>query len=211
MRLWRPSQQERRVALRTPFIADYLDESLCALEALVQSASAQSTILTFADVITEALKSERKLLIAGNGGSAGDAQHIAGEFLSRLFFDRLPLPAIALTTDTSVLTAIGNDYGYEKVFERQILGLGQRGDVFLGISTSGKSSNVLNALSAARSKGLVTLGLTGASAGSMVPLCDHVFCAPSSKTSVIQQIHMVVAHMVCGLVEQRIFASQTIP
>jgi D-sedoheptulose 7-phosphate isomerase len=192
------------------FITDYLDESMRALEAFIENGAAQHTILTFADVVTDALNTDRKLLIAGNGGSAGDAQHIAGEFLSRLFFDRAPLPAIALTTDTSVLTAVGNDYGYEKVFERQILGLGQPGDVFLGISTSGKSPNILRALEAARSKGLVTLGLTGASAGPMAPLCDHIFCAPSSKTSVIQQIHIVVAHLVCGLVEQRIFAQQPV-
>ncbi|HEX4038242.1 MAG TPA: D-sedoheptulose 7-phosphate isomerase [Acidobacteriaceae bacterium] len=193
-----------------PFIAGYLDESMRALEAFAESGAAHRTIQTFADAITEALTANHKLLIAGNGGSAGDAQHIAGEFLSRLFFDRAPLPAIALTTDTSVLTAVGNDYGYEKVFERQILGLGQAGDVFLGISTSGKSPNVLRALEAARSKGLVTLGLTGASAGPMAALCDHIFCAPTSKTSVIQQIHIVVAHLVCGLVEQRIFATQTV-
>lgn len=196
--------------MRIPFIANYLDESLQALEAVIKSDSGQNTILTFADVITNALAAERKLLVAGNGGSAGDAQHIAGEFLSRLFFDRSPLPAVALTTDSSVITAIGNDYGYEKVFERQVLGLGRPGDVFLGISTSGKSSNILRALGTARSKGLVTLGLTGASAGPMAPLCDHVFCAPSSKTSVIQQIHIVVAHLICGLVEQRIFASETV-
>lgn len=192
------------------FIADYLNESLHALEALVENDTAENAILTFADVISEALEGERKLLVAGNGGSAGDAQHIAGEFLSRLFFDRAPLAAVALTTDTSVLTAIGNDYGYERVFERQIRGLGQPGDVFLGISTSGTSPNILSALGAARSKGLVTLGFTGASAGAMAPLCDHVFCAPSSKTSVIQQIHIVVAHLICGLVEQRMFASKTV-
>jgi D-sedoheptulose 7-phosphate isomerase len=192
------------------FVTDYLKESLRALEVFVASGDAHRTILTFADVVTDALSAGHKLLVAGNGGSAGDAQHIAGEFLSRLFFDRLPLPAIALTTDTSVLTAVGNDYGYEKVFERQILGLGQVGDVFLGISTSGQSPNVLRALEAARSKGLVTLGLTGSFAGPMGPLCDHIFCAPSSKTSIIQQIHITVAHLVCGLVEQRIFAQQTV-
>lgn len=192
------------------FITDYLEESRRALDAFVADRAAHRIILDFADIITEALSAHRRLLIAGNGGSAADAQHIAGEFLSRLFFDRSPLPAIALTTDTSVITAVGNDYGYEKVFERQILGLGQRGDVFLGISTSGRSPNILRALEAARSRGLVTLGLTGSSAGPMGPLCDLVFCAPSPKTSIIQQIHIVAAHMVCGLVEQRIFAHQTV-
>jgi len=162
-------------------------------------------MIRFADVITTALTTGKKLMIAGNGGSAGDSQHIAGEFLSRLFFDHAPLPAIALTTDTSVLTAVGNDYGYEHVFERQVLGLGQPGDVFLGISTSGTSKNVVRALEAARSKGIITLGFTGENPGPMGTLCNHVLCAPSRKTSVIQQIHIVAAHIVCGLVEKRIF------
>jgi D-sedoheptulose 7-phosphate isomerase len=188
------------------FIASYLAESEEALRVLVQASSTQHTLLRFADAVADALAAGRKLLVAGNGGSAADAQHIAGEFLSRLFFDRTPLAAIALTTDTSVLTAVGNDYGYEQVFERQILGLGSEGDVFLGISTSGKSPNILRALNAARSKGLVTLGFTGASAALMGPLCDGIFCAPSAKTSIIQQIHIVAAHLVCGLVEQRLCA-----
>jgi D-sedoheptulose 7-phosphate isomerase len=187
------------------FIAEYLDESAQALQALVQNEALHQTILEFADTITEALNAGRKLMVAGNGGSAGDAQHIAGEFISRLFFDRAPLPAIALTTDTSVLTAVGNDYGYERVFERQVLGLGAPGDVFLGISTSGKSPNILCALQAARSKRVITLGFTGAFPGPMANLCDHILCAPSPKTAIIQQIHIVAAHLVCGLVEKRIF------
>jgi D-sedoheptulose 7-phosphate isomerase len=145
--------------------------------------------------------------LAGNGGSAADAQHIAGEFISRLFFDHAPLPAIALTTDTSVLTAIGNDYGYEKVFERQVLGLGQPGDVFLGISTSGKSVNILRAFAAAKEKGLITLGFTGAAGGPMDNVCDHVLRAPATETALIQQIHIVAAHIICGLVEKRIFST----
>jgi D-sedoheptulose 7-phosphate isomerase len=191
------------------FIADYLEESVLALHSFVESDALRQSILAFADTITPALAAGRKLMIAGNGGSAGDAQHMAGEFVSRLFFDHAPLPAIALTTDSSVLTAIGNDYGYEKVFERQVLGLGMKDDVFLAISTSGKSPNVLRALEAARSRGIVTLGFTGISAGRMGELCDHVLCAPSSKTSVIQQIHIVAAHLICGLVERRIFGGES--
>lgn len=190
------------------FVADYLDESLQVMQGFAADRAAQQIVLQFADVIGNALSEGQKLLVAGNGGSAGDAQHIAGEFVSRLFFDRAPLPAIALTTDTSVLTAIGNDYGYEKIFERQVLGLGVPGDAFLAISTSGKSPNVLRALEAARSRGIVTLGFTGASAGPMGSLCDHILCVPSAKTSVIQQIHIVAAHLVCGLVEKRIFSRQ---
>jgi D-sedoheptulose 7-phosphate isomerase len=187
------------------FVARYFEESTQALAAFVESNSMLETIMHFTDIISNALTSGKKLLVAGNGGSAADAQHIAGEFVSRLFFDHAPLPAIALTTDTSVLTAVGNDYGYEHVFERQILGLGLKGDVFLGISTSGTSRNVIRALESARSREMLTLGFTGAVAGPMSSLSDRVLCAPSRKTSVIQQIHIVAAHTICGLVERRIF------
>lgn len=186
------------------FIKNYLEESLDALQALADDESARQTLLRIAEEICSAIGSGHKLLVAGNGGSAADAQHIAGEFVSRLFFDREPMPALALTTDTSVLTAIGNDYGYERVFERQVLGLGVTGDVLLALSTSGKSPNILRALQAARGKGLVTIGFSGNSAGAMTGLCHEIFCAPSSKTSVIQQIHIVAAHIVCGLVEARL-------
>jgi len=189
------------------FITNYCQESVEALASFVEKGAGRQSVLAFADVIASAMASSHKLLIAGNGGSAGDAQHIAGEFVSHLFFDHAPLPAIALTTDTSVLTAVSNDYGYERVFERQVLGLGVKGDVFLGISTSGKSLNVLRALEAARSRGIVTLGFAGANPGPMGDLCDHILCAPSPKTAIIQQIHMVSAHLICGLVERRIFNS----
>ena len=129
-----------------------------------------------------AFRDGHKLLIAGNGGSAADAQHIAGEFLSRLNFDRNPLPAIALTTDSSVLTAIGNDYGFERTFERQVRGLGNPGDVFTAISTSGRSPNVIAALKAARECGITTIGFTGiAPGGLMQPFCDHFLAAPSEE------------------------------
>jgi D-sedoheptulose 7-phosphate isomerase len=187
-------------------IESYLKESADTLTSYAADVDAHATIVRFADVITAALTSHKKLMIAGNGGSAADAQHIAAEIISRLFFDRAPLPAIALTTDSSILTAIGNDYGYEKVFERQVLGLGNSGDVFLGISTSGKSRNILVALDAAKSKGIKTLGFTGAHVSPMNSKCDLVLAAPSTKTAVIQQVHIVAAHVICGLVERRIFA-----
>ena len=188
------------------FIESYLRESADLMRAYADDPAALRTLSAFADAITQAFRNDNKLLIAGNGGSAGDSQHIAGEFISRLFFDHAPLPAIALTTDTSVITAVGNDYGYE-IFERQVLGLGRRGDVFLGISTSGKSPNVLRALEAARRNGMVTLGFTGNGPGAaeMVSRCDLVLKAPTDKTALIQQIHIVAAHIVCGLVEERIF------
>jgi D-sedoheptulose 7-phosphate isomerase len=198
-------------SLEQDFVTKYLQESKQAQDDFAGAEKSKKAIFDCADVITNAIEAGHKLLIAGNGGSAGDAQHIAGEFLSRLFFDHAPLPAIALTTDTSVLTAVGNDYGYDHVFERQVLGLGREGDVFLGISTSGKSRNILCALEAARSRRLTTLGFTGSSPGGMNELCDHILCAPSTKTSVIQQIHIVAAHLVCGLVEARIFGGKKTP
>src|ERR1043165_7202562 len=165
----------------------------------------RAAIYKIADAITNAFRAGHKLLIAGNGGSAGDAQHIAGEFLSRLNFDRNPLPAIALSTDTSVLTAIGTDYGFDKVFERQVRGLGRAGDVFIAISTSGSSPNILAGLKAARDLGMITIGFTGDHKAVMTGLCDHCLAAPSPETPLIQQIHIVAAHAICGIVERDLF------
>lgn len=151
------------------------------------------------------IKRGGKVLLAGNGGSAADAQHIAGEFVSRFAFDRPGLPAIALTTDTSILTAIGNDYGYEKLFARQVQALGQKGDVFIGYSTSGKSPNVLLAFEEARSRGVVCVGFTGNRGGVMRELCDHLLEVPSAETPKIQEGHLVLGHILCGLVEHAIF------
>ncbi len=166
------------------------------------------TIRAIADLIENIFRSGNKLMLAGNGGSAGDAQHVAGEFLSRLNFDRAPLPAIALSTDTSVLTAIGNDYGYEQVFERQIRGLGKQGDGLIAISTSGQSPNILAALRAARQLSITTIGFTSSTGGSMKDLCDICLFAPSDETPLIQQIHITVAHIVCTLVERSMFGNQ---
>jgi D-sedoheptulose 7-phosphate isomerase len=151
------------------------------------------------------MKQGGKLLLAGNGGSAADAQHIAGEFVSRFAFDRPGLPAVALTTDSSILTAIGNDYGYEKLFARQVQALGQKGDVFIAYSTSGKSPNILLALEEARSRGLVCVGLTGNRGGPMGEICHHLLEVPSSDTPKIQEGHLVLGHILCGLVENAIF------
>ena len=153
----------------------------------------------------ECVKSGGKVLLAGNGGSAADAQHIAGEFVSRFEFDRPGMAAVALTTDTSILTAIGNDYGYERVFARQVQALGQRGDVFIGYSTSGKSPNILRAFEEARGKGLACIGFTGNRGGPMRELCDHLLEVPSADTPRIQEGHLVLGHILCGLVEQNIF------
>lgn len=187
------------------YVAHYLAASQTAMDAFATDTAATQSMLAMADAIAASMRAGGKLLIAGNGGSAADAQHIAGEFISRLMFDHPPLPSIALTTDSSALTATANDYGYDHVFERQVQGLGQRGDVFLGISTSGNSPSVLRALEAARARRLVTLGFAGQGGGKMVPLCDHLLRAPSTWTPVIQQVHITAAHIVCALVERAMF------
>ncbi len=146
-----------------------------------------------------------KILLAGNGGSAADAQHIAGELVSRFGFDRPALAAIALTTDTSILTAIGNDYGFEKIFTRQIQALGNNGDVFIGYSTSGKSSNILGAFKEAKLKGLICIGFTGNRSGQLRELTDILLEVPSSDTPKIQEAHLVLGHILCGLIENSIF------
>jgi D-sedoheptulose 7-phosphate isomerase len=182
----------------------HLADSLTALQAASADEKFLDVMGRIADEMAKALGSGRKILLCGNGGSAADAQHIAGELLSRFEQDRAPWPAIALTTDSSVLTAIGNDYGYEQVFERQVRGLGVKGDVLIAISTSGRSPNVIRALDAARERGVVTIGFTGTKEGDMTSRCDVLLRAPSDKTPVIQQIHITIAHIVCGLVERRL-------
>jgi D-sedoheptulose 7-phosphate isomerase len=146
-----------------------------------------------------------RILLAGNGGSAADAQHIAAELVGRYAFDRSGLPAIALTTDSSMLTAIGNDYGYEAVFKRQLEANGSAGDVFIGISTSGKSANILTVLRRARDLGIKTVGLAGQDAAEMRPLCDYCLQVPSSSTPRIQEAHIMIGHIICGLVEEALF------
>jgi D-sedoheptulose 7-phosphate isomerase len=196
----------RAMHAENDMVAEHFRRSCETLSRAAEDPALRAAIHAIADTITAAFRAGRKLLIAGNGGSAADAQHIAGEFLSRLNFDRNPLPAIALTTDSSVLTAIGNDYGFDRAFERQVRGLGQKGDVFIAISTSGRSPNIVAALQAAREGGLTTIGFTGTAAnGTMQALCDHCLAAPSPETPQIQQIHIVAAHAICGLVERNLF------
>lgn len=157
------------------------------------------------EVVVAAYREGKKTLIAGNGGSAADAQHIAAEFVSRFYYDRPALPSIALTTDTSIITAIGNDYGYEKLFQRQIEAMGQPGDVFLAISTSGNSKNILLGLEAAKKRGIVTIGMTGLGGGKMAAMCDYVLRAPSDSTPRVQECHILMGHIICGAVESTLF------
>jgi D-sedoheptulose 7-phosphate isomerase len=183
-------------------LAGFFDRSVVALQRAAQDRQLLRLIAEIAQTIESSMRAGGKILIAGNGGSAADAQHLAAEFLSRYLVDRRPLPALALATDTSVLTAVGNDYGFEHVFERQVQGLGRPGDVFLAISTSGRSSNVLLALKAAREIGLVTVGFSGAGENEMRGLCRFFLAAPSGETAIIQQIHIVAGHAICALVER---------
>ncbi len=186
-------------------VTAYFRRSCETLDRAAGDQELRGAIYAIAETITNSFRNGGKVLLAGNGGSAADAQHIAGEFLSRLNFDRNPLPAIALTTNSSVLTAIGNDYGFDRAFERQVRGLGRSGDVFVAISTSGRSPNILAALQAARAIGVTTVGFSGAGRRDMTALCDHYLAAPANETPLIQQIHIVAAHAICGLVERNLF------
>lgn len=150
-------------------------------------------------------KNEKKILIAGNGGSAADAQHFAAELVGRYGFDRPSLPSLALTTDTSNLTAIGNDYGYDYVFSRQLEGMGQKGDLFIGISTSGNSQNILNAFASAKAKGITTVALTGRDGGKMANVADYTLIVPSNATPRIQESHLLIEHMICDAIEKEMF------
>jgi D-sedoheptulose 7-phosphate isomerase len=184
------------------FAAAWLADSVAVATDFAADPTTEAVLVAMSDAIAAALRAGGKLLIAGNGGSAADAQHMAAEFVSRMNYDRAPLAALALTTDSSALTATGNDYGYDHVFERQVQALGRPGDVFLGISTSGRSPTVLRALEAARAAGLVTLGFTGAGGGTMAARCDLLLRAPSPVTALIQQVHIIAVHIVCSLVER---------
>lgn len=186
------------------FIAGYLFQSTETLRRYATDPEQLTLLEQMAQQVTAAIRGGGKLLIAGNGGSAGDAQHIAAEFTGRMLYDRAPLPAMALHVDTSALTAVGNDYGFAHVFERQVQALGRPGDVILGLSTSGRSDNVLRALAAGRALGLVTMGFTGEGGGLMAAETDLLLRAPSSFTPVVQQIHMVAGHLLCALVERAI-------
>jgi D-sedoheptulose 7-phosphate isomerase len=168
-------------------------------------ASQAGAVADVAEAFVNALSSGRTLFFFGNGGSAADAQHLAAEFVNRFLAERPPLPSVALTTDTSVLTSIGNDRDFSLVFSRQVEALGRPGDVAVGLSTSGRSRNVLEGLRAARAKGLVTVGLTGNDGGAMRGLCDHLIPVPSAVTARIQEIHILVGHILCQLVDEALF------
>lgn len=187
----------------TSKMLDYVAASAAARQAFLDECAEE--LMNVARIISVCLARGGKLLLCGNGGSAADAQHIAAEFVNRFVLERPPLPALALTTDTSVLTAVGNDYGFREVFSKQVAALGKAGDVLIGISTSGESENVLTALETARAEGLITVGLTGKGGGSVAAVCDHLLAVPSTVTSMIQETHILAGHLVCMLVDHFLF------
>jgi D-sedoheptulose 7-phosphate isomerase len=189
-------------------IQSHIQDSIAAKTAILATPALMADIEKTTSVITDAYRKGNKTLLAGNGGSAADAQHIAGELVSRFYFDRPGLPAIALHTDTSILTAIGNDYGYEQIFSRQVQAQGVAGDVFIGITTSGNSANILQALRVCREKGIFTIGFTGASGGKMADWCDICLKVPSKDTPRIQESHIMIGHIICCVVEQNLFGSE---
>jgi D-sedoheptulose 7-phosphate isomerase len=191
----------------TDLIRRHFERSRDTVAAALEDNAFIKSIEDIAAVIERSLRNGGKVLLAGNGGSAADAQHIAAEFISRLLFDRAPLAAIALTTDTSALTAIGNDYGFEQVFSRQVKGLAKRDDVLIAISTSGKSPNVLKAVEAAKEMGVLTIAFTGNADAPLTGMCDLVLRAPTPSTMFIQQIHITAAHSICELVEAAMFGN----
>lgn len=186
------------------FVQQHISASIETKQALLSSTLINESIVQAAKTCLCAYQKGHKILIAGNGGSAADAQHIAAEFVSRFEFDRPGLPALALTTDTSILTAIGNDYGFERLFSRQIEANGTPGDIFIGISTSGNSPNILSALTSAKERGLITIGLAGA-AGKIQSACDICISVPSSHTPRIQESHILIGHIICAYVEKELF------
>lgn len=165
------------------------------------------TIVKIADIWIKSLNKGNKVIFCGNGGSAADSQHLAAELMGRYKIDRKPMPALSLTTDTSALTAIGNDYGYEFVFSRPLRGIGQAGDVLVGISTSGNSKNIINAFKVARELGITSVAFTGASGGIMKQTADITLNVPSDITNNIQEMHIACGHMICGIVENHFFGN----
>jgi D-sedoheptulose 7-phosphate isomerase len=182
-----------------------LTQSIQTMQAVLADNDIAASIAAIGSLTASAMKNGHKLLVAGNGGSAADAQHLVAEFVGRLTIDRPALRAIALTTDSSILTATGNDYGFDRVFERQVEALGQPGDVFLGISTSGNSPNILKALHQAKKMDIHTIGFAGNAGGKMASLCDHNIIIPSAVTMNIQECHLALEHIFCMVVERYYF------
>ena len=186
-------------------IRKQIEDSVAIKQKLLNDQAVLSGIEKTSAALVRAFRDNHKVFLAGNGGSAADAQHIAAELVNRFYFDRPGLPAIALTTDTSVLTSVGNDFGFENVFSRQLKALGNEGDVFIGLSTSGNSQNIIDALNVCKEKNILTIVLTGSSGGKMKDMADICLKVPSDDTPRIQEVHILIAHIICGIVEEELF------
>nr|WP_275854755.1 D-sedoheptulose 7-phosphate isomerase [Sulfurimonas sp. MAG313] len=189
------------------YLKKLIQASLDTKQNILNDTKLMETIVEVAQACVALYKDGKKTLLAGNGGSAADAQHFAAELVGRYGFDRPSLPSLALTTDTSNLTAIGNDYGYDKVFSRQLEGMGNKGDLFIGISTSGNSQNVINAFEVAKTKGITTVALVGREGGKMATVADFTLIVPSNDTPRIQESHLLIEHMICDIIEQEMFGN----
>jgi D-sedoheptulose 7-phosphate isomerase len=189
-------------------IKSQISSSIQVKQTLLSNEALLQQIADAAQLIINTYQQKGKTLLAGNGGSAADAQHIAAEFVGRYYFDRPSIPSIALSTDTSIITAIGNDYGYDELFARQVQGYGNEGDVFIGISTSGNSANILKALQVCKEMGITSVALTGQSGGKMEGVADICIKVPSTDTPRIQESHILIGHMICYLVEQALFSKK---
>ena len=187
------------------YIKDQIKKSYETKQALYANEALLDVITEVASRCVALYKTDKKTILAGNGGSAADAQHIAAELVGRYGFDRPSIPSLALTTDTSNLTAIGNDYGYDQVFSRQLAGMGQEGDIFFGISTSGNSQNLINAFEVAKEKGITTVALVGKDGGKMAQMADFSIVVPSDSTPRIQESHILIGHIICDIIEKEIF------
>lgn len=189
-------------------VKEILNESIRVKKKIVDDPSLLSQINQISSIIIEAYRKKNKVILFGNGGSAADAQHVAGELVNRLHLEREALPAIALTTDSSVLTSIANDYDYSRIFARQVEALAKEGDVVIGISSSGSSSNVIEAVKTAKEKGAKTVGFTGNKGGKLAELTDFVISVPSDETPRVQESHITIFHIICCLVERELFGDE---
>ncbi|WP_307904297.1 D-sedoheptulose-7-phosphate isomerase [Haliovirga abyssi] len=190
------------------YIEKQIYNSIEVKKYILENKEILNKIIEVSNLTVEAYRKGKKTIIAGNGGSAADAQHMAGEFVSRFYFDRPGLASLALTTDTSILTAIGNDYGYERVFARQLEANGNKGDIFFAISTSGNSKNIIEALKVCKEKGIISIGLTGSKECKMDDLCEYMIKIPSIETPRIQESHLMIEHIICAIVEKEIFKKE---
>lgn len=187
------------------YIFNQIADSIAAKQAILENSDLIDLLAEVAKVCADVYRNGKKILIAGNGGSAADAQHFAAELVGRYGFDRPSLPSVALTTDTSALTAIGNDYGYDHIFARQLEGLGVEGDLFIGISTSGNSQNVIRAFASAKERGITTVALVGRDGGKMASMADYAVVVPSMSTPRIQEAHLLIEHLICDIIEKEMF------